>query len=277
MVGLLLGLHLIKTEKASRQSCVIGADNQAALLALQSELTQPGQHIAMECVKATDRLAIEKGENRLAIEKGENRYKLTFRWTAGHIGIPGNEKADEEAKKAAQGQSSTLEELPKYLRKPLTKSISVLKQAHNAAANIKWKETWHASKRFKRFRADDIISPHSKKFLKLTSEHDISRKMASLIFQLRVGHAPLNEYLFQFKKVDSARCPACGEESETAEHYILKCPSYAHERWPLLSNIRDSTPKIQDVLSNPKTITQLINFIEATGRFDQLKAREEQR
>jgi hypothetical protein len=40
--------------------------------------------------------------------------------------------------------------------------------------------------------------------------------MVSLIFQLSMGHAPLNDYLRQFMKVDRPRCPACGTEKETA-------------------------------------------------------------
>ena len=32
--------------------------------------------------------------------------------------------------------------------------------------------------------------------------------------QLRVLHVPLNEYLERFKRLDNARCPVCGEDSE---------------------------------------------------------------
>jgi predicted amino acid racemase len=88
-----------------------------------------------------------------------------------------------------------------------------------------------------------------------------------LIFQLRVGHAPLNGYLYRFHKVDSARCPACGEVSETTEHFILRCPKYAHERWALQQHFRDNAPKLEDVLSNTKAAIPLINYVETTGRF----------
>ncbi|SRR6266851_4388350 len=92
--------------------------------------------------------------------------------------------------------------------------------------------------------------------------------MASLIFQLRTGHAPLNDYLHRFMKVDSPRCPACGTERETAEHFILRCPKYAHERWALTRNVQASTPKLTDILSDPKIILPLVNYMEATGRLD---------
>ena len=99
MVGLLLGIHLIKTEKASWRKCALGADNQVALQALQSELNNPSHHIVAEVIKIA---------NQIAKARGTKNYKLMVRWTAGHIGIPGNEKVDEEAKKAVGGDSLLL-------------------------------------------------------------------------------------------------------------------------------------------------------------------------
>ena len=72
----------------------------------------------------------------------------------------------------------------------------------------------------------DLLTPYSQKYLKYISSEEIPRKTASLIFQLRVGHTPINQYLHRFKKIDSPRCPACGHPKETVEHYILFCPKY---------------------------------------------------
>ena len=246
-------------EKRNRTSCVLGADNQAAIQALQSELIRPGQHLAAEFVKLA---------NQIAKHRGKRNYSLTIRWTAGHSGITWNEKADAEAKSAAEGVGSEKADLPKYLRKPIRSSISASKQKHNEMLNEIWKAEWQSSERYKRFKAPDIILPASKKFLALTNDHRISRRMANLIFQLRIGHAPLNGYLLRFGGTNSARCPACREDRETTEHFILRCPKYAHERWALLQHLRDSAPKIEDVLSNTKVIIPLINHIEATGRLE---------
>lgn len=54
---------------------------------------------------------------------------VEFIWTPGHEGIRGNELADEERKKAAQGETSLSIELPPILRgKPLPISISATRQ-----------------------------------------------------------------------------------------------------------------------------------------------------
>jgi ribonuclease HI len=258
LAGILLGLHLIKNERRSRVKCIIGADNQAAVQALRTDLTGPGQHIAAECRK------LAKLINKT---KRSRNFKLTIRWTAGHSGIPGNEKADKEAKDAAGGASSNAADLPRYLRKPVKKSISALKQKHNDKAKEAWKEEWQKSERYKRFRAPDIVTPYSKKFIKLISNNRISRNTASLIYQLRVGHAPLNDYLHRFHKVDSPRCPACGASKETVEHLIKHCPGYAHERWLLMREFKASDPKLEEILSEPKAITQLSKYLTDTGRF----------
>ena len=49
---------------------------------------------------------------------------LLIRWTPGHIGITGNEKVDEEAKKAVRDSSSPLHRLPAPQRKALPRNKS---------------------------------------------------------------------------------------------------------------------------------------------------------
>ena len=210
LMGMLLGnigIHLIKTEKKGRVKCAIGVDNQAAIQALDSELTNPGQHLAAEFLRVADQIV-------LARNGGTQNYELTVRWTAGHIGIEGNEWADREAKKAAEGDNSERFQLPKYLWKPIKMGTSAIKQDYNKRSNEEWKEEWTASDSYKRLRTPDMVPPASKKFLTLTGDDRISKQQSSLLFQLRFGHAPLNAYLHRFKKVESARCPACGYERE---------------------------------------------------------------
>jgi hypothetical protein len=111
--------------------------------------------------------------------------------------------------------------LPKYVWKRIKHSISALRQMDNKKRNRIWMEEWEASNRYKCFKAKDTIPPTSQKFLMLISDHRISRQMASLIFQMRVRHAPLNSFLHHIQKVNSARCPACGDPRETVEHFLL--------------------------------------------------------
>ena len=258
LVGILMGLYLIKTERKGKVKCALSADNQAALKAISSDMTKPGQHIAAKIFQAI---------KQLKARKNNSRFKLTLRWSAGHVGIEGNEDADAEAKAAAEGENSTPSDLPPYLRKPLAHSISALRQAYNDKLKNEWAAKWAASPRYRRFRFQDVLTPYSQKYLKDISTPGISRDLASRIFQLRVGHVPLNYYLHKFKRVDNPRCPACGHPEETVEHYLIQCPKYAHKRWPLRNRFRGGIPKLSKLLTNPKLLVPIANFTEATQRF----------
>ena len=62
----------------------------------------------------------------------------------------------------------------------------------------------------------------------------LPRKNASLLIQLRTGHAPLNQHLFNTKCADTPICPACQDAHETVHHYLLSCPVYERHRQHLL-------------------------------------------
>ncbi len=111
-------------------------------------------------------------------------------------------------------------------------------------------------------------------YLKLINDDRLTRADRSPIYQLRTGHIPLNGYLERFKRVDNARCHACGHPKENVQHYHLDCPAYAHERWALFKHCKAKDPKLKDILNNSKLAVPLANYIQPTGRFDQEKKEE---
>ena len=132
---------------------------------------------------------------------------------------------------------------------------------------MKWKNTWKNSLRGKRDHAIDNSSP-SRKFLELISNPKLPRQESSTISQLRITHIPLNSYLHRFKRVDSPRCPACGEEQETIEHFLLHCPAYAHQWWALKKTLKAKPDiRIKTLLGSNKATLALKNYIITTHRF----------
>jgi len=262
LLGILLGLHLINTERRNSTTFALGSDNQAAIKAFQSNLRSPGHHLAREAL----RLA-----HQIHFSKRKTKYELTIRWTAGHKGIEGNKTADRKVKIAAEGFTSDPTLLPQYLRKPLLTNPSAVKRAHNDRLKVKWASIWRKSKRGRIMVKSNKTTP-SNRFLKAISLTNITRSTASLISQLRLTHIPLYSYLKRFKRVDSKRCPVCGADEETIEHYLLFCPAYAHERWALARQVKKKNKPltIETLLGESNLVTPLGNYINAMQRFSSL-------
>ena len=259
LAGMLLGMHLISMEKRGNTTFALGVDNQAAIRAFNSTMRRPGHHLAREIIRIA---------NMLSKQNTRNAYKLTLHWTAGHEGLEGNELADKEAKRAAEGLTTDKPLLPPYLRKPLLINPAAVKRLHNDILMSKWTKTWRESDRGRRYTRLEESTP-SKKLLNLSKHPELSRADASRIAQFRLGHAPINEYLKRIGRVDSARCPACSEDVETAEHFLLRCENYAHERWALArhaSKLRKPMT-IQTLLGHPEMTIALAKYIKATSRF----------
>jgi hypothetical protein len=190
---------------------------------------------------------------------------LTLRWTAGHTGIIGNERADTEAKAAAAGTTTDKSLLPSFLRRKLTINPAALKRKHNKTIKEQWKAKWRSSPRGARMAELDATTP-SDTFLKRISSSKLMRKVSSILTQICIGHIPLNRYLYKFKQVDSPRCPACGAAVETVQHFLFTCRSYAYMRWPLEQKCKGPLT-LKKILSDHKLTEQLISYIDATERF----------
>jgi hypothetical protein len=170
---MLLGLHLIKTEKKHTRY-TLGVNNQAAITAVATPSNKLGHYLAEHIVSAASK--IQK-------TNGRANFLLTLRWTAGHINIGSNELADKEAKRASEGETSDLKALLKLLRKPLKYNKSTVNQVYKMKIKTAWHKDWQRSPHTQRTK---LIDPSllSNKFLKLISDSDISRKGVSWLYQI---------------------------------------------------------------------------------------------
>ena len=114
-------------------------DSQALIKAMENQRPHAGHFILDEIHNAAEKLQAKQDglfnrEERAQAIRAKEVWKgctkgvidLHLIWVPGHHDFAPNEKADEEAKKAAKGDSSDAKLLPSFLRKSLPLSISVI-------------------------------------------------------------------------------------------------------------------------------------------------------
>jgi hypothetical protein len=211
VVGMGLGVELIQREIANGRAS-IAVNSKAAIQATQATAARPGAYL-IDLLHGT----------ALRLQTSHPELHLTIRWVPGHSGMTRNEAADGEAKKAARKDESSRQDLPGWARRAFPMSKSATLQTFNADQKDRSRHLFTRSPRSVKLQCIDPSAP-SHGFQKLITQ--LPRKHASVLIQLRTGHAPLNRHLHKIGKVTSALCLACGEREEMVHHFLFIC--YAH-------------------------------------------------
>ncbi|KNZ77457.1 Putative 115 kDa protein in type-1 retrotransposable element R1DM [Termitomyces sp. J132] len=259
-VGQAMGFELLRREVRGRnrgrrriRTVTVGTDNQAGMKALEVPGRGTARYIVDEILKG-----IQK------VREIDPSMRIRVYWTPGHAGIPGNERADREAKKAAEGKDTETKGLA-LLRKPLKASRAAVLATHKKRWREAAREHIRKAPRFDRLRAVDPNAPDMRNILQTLAS--VPRWHASILTQLRTGHCPLNQYLHRFKKADSPICGACNQAEETVEHFLVHCKAYRTQRNTLFREVDLRTAPMSRLLSDASVVKALFQFINSTGRF----------
>ena len=264
--GAIMALWLLKgSNRISRLPISIYSDSQALLKALISQRASPGFHLVREFTDMVETLVH-------GVDPASRRHRIKLKWIAAHNEVKGNEKADEEAKRASAGNSSPVEHLPHILRRPLPPSVGVIKHQFLLKLRGEWSAVWNRSPRkarMEKFDEDFPFDKHRKMIEQLT------RIQSSLLFQLRSNHLPLNSYLHRIGKTPSKRCEQCWrrrrvESTETVTHFLFECPSFERERHVLDAKLGRSSRDLKTILSDVDKTRALLSYIGRTRRFKEI-------
>ncbi|KAJ5215587.1 uncharacterized protein N7498_001994 [Penicillium cinerascens] len=94
-----------------------------------------------------------------------------------------------------------------------------------------------------------LPGPHTKMLY-----DSLNREKASILAQLRTGHARLNGYLHRIGKTDSDLCD-CDVERETVPHFLLRCTRWNEQRCALIEAAGPSLGNLSQMLGGkPATV-----------------------
>ncbi len=248
--GTILGLDIVAaTPRITRVTILL--DNQAAIRAIAENPARPGQHLVKLFLASLERL-----------QKKRRTLQVHLAWIPGHEGVIGNEKADEGAKGAAEGDSTPL---PRHLT-PLTdipRSAAATRAQGKINLRQEWTKRWKGSKHGRRVAKFDK-SPPGKGALK--AYQTMTKPECSIYTQLRSEHTGLNQYLSRFKIVDSPNCATCGVR-ETVDHYLFSCRRFIDQRHSMRGSLGRITLNKYNLLGKGGCQKELFRYVRGTARF----------
>ncbi|KAF8804315.1 hypothetical protein BYT27DRAFT_7259301 [Phlegmacium glaucopus] len=155
-VGGLMALWLLRG--SNRISCLpisIYSDSQAFIKSIGAQRAISGYHLVEDFTRQAESLVAHSEPTRPP-------EKIVLRWIAAHENVKGNERADQEAKKAAAGAATLVGHLPHSLQQPLPLSAGILKTQYMYQLKVKWKDKWNISLQKERFNNIDPAFPFNK-------------------------------------------------------------------------------------------------------------------
>ena len=276
LVGILLALSpLYNLPSWLTTTTLIGLDNQATIKALNNQLPHPSHYLLDHIHTAIEKLHEKQDKLQNADDSRRVRHTanplitnshgiidLKLQWVPGHVDFPPKKKADANVKRAARGNQSSDNLLPKILRKPLPSSILVIQQKKKLQIHHKCFRWWKTSSRYPSIHMIDKTTL-LKKWLQLVSK--LTWVQASILLQLHTGHIGLNRHLHHIKQSNSPACPNCNHTpQETVHHFLFECSKYHQERFTIQWKLGCYASTLSYLLTNSAAIKPLLNYIHDT-------------
>ncbi|XP_065091068.1 uncharacterized protein LOC135712034 [Ochlerotatus camptorhynchus] len=227
-------IELAKEKKYHK--AVIFTDSKGACQTIRNRSKQNENFLAWEIVK---------------LLKQDRNYKIKLQWIPSHQGIPGNEKADEEAVRATQG--------PQTNYNSLTLPDAILL----AKADIwdDWITSYRKISEEKGIWHLEIMETPGEKIwfhgLNLNTEEK------TIIGRIRTGHTNTKERRYKWGWEINDSCELC-DETEDLQHLLYYCPKFNIERSEhiVLEYCKPLTTILKE--NNETDLKEIVAFIKRT-------------
>ena len=181
MVAVLVAVRWVELARVGR--VLICSDSAAVLASLRSFHSSSRQGLLYEVLMSVTRCVSQGTE-------------IKFMWVPAHVGVEGNEQADELAKRAL-----TKEKVDMNIKFSRAEAKGVVWER----VNQRWQARWDGEERGRHFY-------QVQKCVKGRSVGGGSRREEVVWMRLRLGHSMLNGNLKLIGKHQTGMCESCGEE-----------------------------------------------------------------
>ncbi|KAF8669587.1 hypothetical protein AX14_006023 [Amanita brunnescens Koide BX004] len=159
---------------------------------------------------------------------------FSFAYCPSHVGIEGNERADELTKQgAALGPTTPLRILRSNFIGRFKQDMTIHWRTLATSQSYKGRSWLPIKRRGRKFKPD-VTNKSCKTFFMTLSGNDITT--ISRMARTLTNHAPTGEYRRRFHPDEPTFCKTCGPETEhTRSHVLFACPQYE----PLATSLTD--------------------------------------
>ncbi|KAJ8912277.1 hypothetical protein NQ315_016775 [Exocentrus adspersus] len=227
-------------KNCTEESIFIFSGSQAALRAISSPKTR--SMLVQECGDALESLA---------------RQKVGLVWIPGHMGMPGNERADQLAR-LGSGE-------PPQGPEPI---LGISKGSINGALS-RWAYrrlgmSWRMNTGCRQAH-NFLDGPDMSKTVWLLN---LGRRALNQMVGILTGHCRLRRHLHLMGIEESLLCPECGEREDTPIHLLGHCIAFGRLRHKLLG-----AGELQEEEMGSLPWTKILTFIKASGRLEESNRR----
>lgn len=186
-------------------------------------------------------------------------YEITLIWIPAHLGLEGNEIADEAAKLASESAPPLNIDLP------------------HSDLTTKFKECLtNKSQEYYLTRGRSFGTYYTQKFYRYRKKPwfaslNIKREWIVSICRMRSNHHSLNESLYRKNIIQSPACPCNPETEEDLEHVLWNCPRFDNIRPKLIERLTRTfkcyAPFSSEVFltePSPTIISYIFDFLKET-------------